>query len=395
MVRAMERFEHGGDIYAHPDAVDFSANINPLGMPAAACEAIVEHVRDFEAYPDVACRELRGALALAEGTSPERIVCTAGASDLFQRLCAVLRPKTALVTAPCFSGYEEALEQAGARIVRHHLREEDGFDVTEAILGFSQGELVEMDSPANPPAATQPVGTPANPPAATQPVGTPASPPAATPPVGPGAKPDMLFLCTPNNPTGLVLRRELLVRVLEEAREANVTVVLDECFADFTGEPSAVELCPDYPNLVVARAFTKTYAMAGLRVGYGISSDEGLVARLARAGQPWAVSGPAQVAAAAALGEDGWVQRARAYVAVGREVLTAGLEECGMRVIPGRANYLMFQSPRELYEPLLARGFIIRRCGNFQGLDESWYRIAVRTAAENAAFLRALRGVCS
>jgi len=137
------------------------------------------------------------------------------------------------------------------------------------------------------------------------------------------------------------------------------------------------------------------YAMAGLRVGYGICSDEELVVRLAGAGQPWAVSGPAQVAATAALADSDWVQRTRCYVDEQRELLAGGLRECGMRVIPGRANYLLFQSGRALYEPLLQRGFLIRRCGNFQGLDESWYRIAVRTATENEAFLRALREVCA
>ena len=356
MAKPMERFEHGGDIYSHAGVVDFSANINPLGMPPAAREAIVAHMREFEAYPDTECRELRRALARAEGVDARAIVCTAGASDMFQRLCAVLHPKAALVTAPCFSGYEEALEQVGARIARHALREEDGFNVTDSILGFTRRE-----------SASEAI---------------------------PGCVPDMVFLCSPNNPTGLVIGRDLLVRVLDEAREAGVAVVLDECFLDFTGEPSAVELCPDYPNLVVVRAFTKMFAMAGLRIGYGICSDEALVARLAQAGQLWAVSGPAQVAALAALGEPDWVERTRAYVDGQRDELARGLAECGMRVVPGRANYLLFQSPRELYEPLLARGFLIRRCGNFQGLDESWYRIAVRMAEENASLLAALQEIC-
>ena len=365
MVEPMARFEHGGDVYTHEGVVDFSANINPLGMPPIAREALVKHVADYERYPDAECRDLRQALARLEGTDAGTIVCTAGASDLLQRLCNVVRPKVALVTAPCFSGYEEALEQAGARIVRHPLREEDGFNVTDSLLGFTQRDY-SLGGGA---------------------VGSAEA--------GESAAPAMLFLCTPNNPTGLVIDRDLLVRVLDEAREAGVVVVLDECFLDFTGEPSAVELCVRYPNLVVMRAFTKMYAMAGLRVGYGICADEAFIAQLAHAGQPWAVSGPAQVAALAALSETDWVERTRRYVDEQRAVLVQGLQAAGMQVIPGRANYLLFKSPRELYEPLLRRGFLIRRCGNFQGFDESWYRVAVRTAEENAAFLEVLQVICS
>lgn len=382
MAEHMGRFEHGGDIYGRKDVVDFSANINPLGMPQVAREAIVEHMGDYEAYPDFECRDLRKAIARAEGTQPGCIVCTAGASDLFQRLCLVLKPRTALVTAPCFSGYEQALEQAGARIVRHALRDEDDYDVTEGLLAWL-GEAPESAPGGNAVSAAVPEGVPDD------------HAGGAAVPVGAPDTPDMLFLCNPNNPTGRTIDRGLLERVLDAACEAGVMVVLDECFLDFTGEPSAVELCPHYPNLVVARAFTKMYAMAGLRAGYGICSDEMLVERLAQAGQPWAVSGPAQVAAVAALGEAGWVERTRRYVDEQREVLARALGELGMRVVQGQANYLLFQSERALYGPLLERGFLIRRCGNFQGLDDNWYRIAVRTLDENEALIAALKEVCA
>ena len=344
----MKRFEHGGDIYSHAGVVDFSASINPLGMPREAVEALRDQAAHFDVYPDLEYRELRAALAAHEGVRPDQVVCTAGATDLFWRLCSVTRTPAAMVTAPCFSGYEQALERFGIAVVRHPLAESDGFDLTDSILGFTaRGEV------------------------------------------------GMLFLCSPNNPTGLTIGRGLLVGILDEARAAGVRVVLDECFLGFTGEPSAVSLCNDYPNLLVTSAFTKLYAMAGLRLGYGISSDAELIRRLDEAGQPWAVSGPAQTAGIAALAVSDWGQRTRAYVGEQRAALVAGLEACGMRVLPSKANYLAFQSSRELYEPLLERGFLIRRCGNFVGLDDSWYRIAVRTADENEAFLAALKEVCS
>lgn len=355
MTAHMKRFEHGGDIYTHVGVVDFSANINPLGMPEVAVQALIDNVANYEAYPDIACRELREAIARAEGVPAEYIICTAGATDLLHRICAALKPHAGLVTAPCFSGYEQALEQSGAEIVRLALDDTDDFGVTDSILGFSKRAA----------AGVAPT--------------TPAS---------------ILFLCNPNNPTGLTIAPDLLGRILDEAREAGILVVLDECFLDFTDEPTAVPKCADYPNLIVMRAFTKMYAMAGLRLGYGICSDAELLARLEAAGQQWAVSTPAQVAGLAALGVDGWVQRTRAYVAEQRARLADGLAACGMRVVPGKANYLMLRSEFPLYDALLERGFLIRRCENYAGLDEGWYRVAVRTAEENEAFLAALREVC-
>ena len=353
MVARMGRFDHGADVYsAHGerlDLLDFSSNLNPLGMPDEVRRALQAAAAEFDIYPDPACRALREKLACALGVPAEHIVCTAGASDLIQRLCLAVRPARALVTAPGFSGYEQALELVGARIVRHRLREQDGFAITERLLDADDGFAA--------------------------------------------SSPELVFLCSPNNPTGLVLDRGLLVRVLEAARETGAIVALDECFLEFTGEPSAMELCARYPNLVVMRAFTKTYAVAGVRLGYGVCADERLLGRLQSAGQPWPVSTPAQVAGIAALDVAGWRQRSAAYVAHEREVLADGLRALGMAVIPGQANYLLFQSGIALYEPLLERGILIRRCENYEGLDESWYRVAVRCAADNARLLQALSDI--
>ena len=343
MSATMGRFEHGGDIYAREGVVDFSANLNPLGMPPAVIEALHANVRRFDAYPDIECRALRASIARAERVPERYVLCTAGATDLMQRVCLASRPDCALVTAPCFSGYEEALEQAGVAIVRHALLEEEGFDVS--------GRIVEDVA------------------------------------CHPGA---LVFLCNPNNPTGLAIGHALIERIVRVAGEMGSTVVLDECFLDFTREPSLVPCCGDFPNLVVMRAFTKLYSMAGLRLGYGICSDAGLLDRVRRAGQPWAVSTPAQVAGVAALSVEGWAEKTRDYVDQERGKLASALRGMGMRVIDGQANYLMFQCEADLYDPLLQRGFLIRRCANYEGLDDTWYRIAVRETEENAALLAAI-----
>lgn len=356
MLEALGRFQHGGDIYRHRGIVDFSANLNPLGIPERVKRALTERVDEFAVYPDPACGELRAAIAQMEGVSFDSVVCTAGATDLMHRVCLALRPRTALVTAPCFSGYEQALEQVGAHVVRHRLREEDGFHLTASIVDAVEALALpgELQDGSN-----------------------------------------LMFLCTPNNPTGITIARDLLIDILEAACALRVVVVLDECFLDFTEEESAVGLCCRFSNLIVMKAFTKTYAMAGLRLGYGICCDEALMERLVVHGQPWAVSTPAQIAGVAALADPSWHERTRTYVKGQRQILLEGLRSCGMQVVSGEANYLLFRAFPGLYELMMERGFMIRRCANYVGLDDSWYRIAVRTAEENEAFLSALRGVCA
>lgn len=341
----MRRFEHGGDVHTHRGALDFSANLNPLGVPERVRGALRDAVDRFDVYPDPACRELVAAIAQAEGVPARQVLACAGATDAMTRVCLALRPKRALVCAPCYSGYEQALEQAGAEVVRHALSLDDGFELTDAIMD-DMGDGIEL-----------------------------------------------MFLASPNNPTGLVIGRDLLERILARADERGIVVVLDECFIDFTDERSAVDLMERHPRLVIVKAFTKSYAIAGLRLGYLLCADERLMSAFTAMGQMWCVSMPAQVAGLAALEEEGFIERTRAYVADCRDELARALRELGLRVISGRANYLMLQSPVPLYDALLERGILVRRCENYQGLDDSWFRVAVRTREENSQLVAALKEV--
>ena len=342
----MERFEHGGDVYANRGAVDFSASLNPLGMPDGVRVALREGVDSFDSYPDVECRELVAAISEREGVPASQVLACAGATDALARVCLALRPKRALVCAPSYSGYEQSVEQAGGETVRHFLRESRGFAPDESLVRDLDGV-------------------------------------------------DAVFLANPNNPTGLTVDAELLERIIGEAGVCGVKVVLDESFIDFTSEPGAARLLGRAANLVIVKSLTKTYAMAGVRVGYLLCADEGFMRACSKAGQPWAVSTPAQVAGVAALADSGFIARTRDYVDARRRELEQGLSVLGLRVLPGKANYLMFESPRPLYAPLLDRGFIVRRCENFVGLDGRWYRVAVRTEAENAALVAAMKEVLS
>ena len=341
----MQRFEHGGNIYRHQGVLDFSANLNPLGIPSRATQALAEALDSFDVYPDPDCLELTQAIAAFEHVPQDWVLPCAGATDALSRLCLALRPERGLVCAPCYSGYEQALEQAGSTVVRHALRAEDGFQVTERILDDIDESI------------------------------------------------DAVFMANPNNPTSRCLPRDILLRVLDATAQRSIPVVLDECFIDLTQKQGSAELLADHPHLIIIKALTKTFALAGLRVGYALCSHASTIERLRAAGQMWAVSTPAQVAGVAVLSEQGYVEQARTLIAGERARLASALAEQGLHVIEGDANYVMFQGPNGLYDKFLEHGILIRRCENYHELDSTWYRIAVRTPEENNVFIAALQEV--
>lgn len=338
---------HGGDRGGRNIKLDFSVNTNPLGPPEAVRRAVVESADLLDQYPDPHCRALVKALSAHEGVAQRHILCGSGAAELIYAYCAAAKPRRALELAPTFSEYASALEAAGCPVERWRLRAEDGFALKEDFLA----QLAAGDW-------------------------------------------DAVFLCNPNNPTGRPIDPALLEEICRLCRRRGVRLFLDECFLDLSeGGQSMKRLLEDVPELFLLRAFTKTYAMAALRLGYCLSADRALLAAMSRAVQPWNVSIPAQLAGAAALGEEGYLERARQLIREERAYLAAELEKSGLAPCPSQANYLLFYSARALREPLLEKGILIRDCSNYQGLGPGWYRVAVRTHEENRALLEALREI--
>ena len=148
-----------------------------------------------------------------------------------------------------------------------------------------------------------------------------------------------------------------------------------------------------HPSLIVLKAFTKMYGMAGVRLGYCLCSDEELLQKMLDRGQPWSVSSLAQAAGIAAVGETAYVEHVRAHMDRERPRLMEGLRNFGFRVVPGEANYLLFRAPADLAEKLRRKGVVIRSCSNYDGLDENWVRSAVRTEEETDRLLAAIKEV--
>ena len=187
----------------------------------------------------------------------------------------------------------------------------------------------------------------------------------------------------------------LVEQILHRCAACGTLLVVDECFLDFLPDHAlhtAKGLLGE-GNLVILKAFTKLYGMAGVRLGYCLCGDETLLEKMQTAGQPWAVSSLAQAAGVAALKETAYVDEVRVLIARQRPVLTAGLRALGLRVIDGKANYLLFRALADLNERLRPLGTQVRSCANYPGLGPEWYRTAVRTAPENARLLELMKEV--
>ena len=203
----------------------------------------------------------------------------------------------------------------------------------------------------------------------------------------------MVFLCNPNNPTGVLTERDLLIQILNRCKEKQIFLVVDECFLDFVEEAEAFELKEMtglYSNLFLLKAFTKRYAIPGLRLGYGICQNKELLEKMEQAVQPWNVSVPAQAAGIAALEENVYVRRAKALIREEKAYLRKELIRLGMKCYASEANYIFFRGEKGMCEGCRRQGILIRDCQNYPGLSEGFYRVAVRTRNENKKLIEGI-----
>ncbi|MDO4491210.1 MAG: histidinol-phosphate transaminase [Lachnospiraceae bacterium] len=341
----MKKQVHGGDVYRFKNALDFSSNMNPLGTPDSVIRAARDSMEEICNYPDIQQEKLISGIASWEGVPEQWIICGNGAAEVIFTLVHALKPRTALLLAPTFAEYEQALAAENCQLRFHMLKEEKGFLPDEELLT----DITEDT--------------------------------------------DILFLCNPNNPTGRLVEPSLMDRVLQRCGETGTFLVIDECFQDFIPDPARYTRKEDLntnTGLFLLKAFTKRYAMAGLRLGYGLCSNRELLDRMHACVQPWNVSIPAQAAGVAALLEKEYLEQGREMVFRESAFLKKELRGLGFQVYDSMANYIFFRGPEGLVEKAWSFGVLIRDCSNYRGLGPGYYRVAVRKHQENRKLLKAL-----
>ncbi len=357
-----EEYHHGGECnleeaslganYPGRFCLDFSVNTNPLGMPENVKSAIKNSIDLCEKYPDQNCIRLKNKIAEWKSLNPEQIICGNGASELISLAVNAINPRNALIIAPTFSGYERALKICDCRVHYHFLKEEQNFDLDETVF-----DTIKR------------------------------------------ASPDMIFVCNPNNPTGRMINPGLFEKLLCECEENGIFLFVDECFIDFTerARETALRFIENSSHLIVLNAFTKIFAMAGLRLGYLVSSNLGLLQKINSLRPEWNVSEIAQITGEAALKERDYIQKTRNLIQNERLFLNEKLKALGFKVFNSEANFIFFENQSDkapnFYQSLQERGIFIRNCDNFIGLKGKFFRIAIKKHEENEKFTETLREI--
>lgn len=338
---------HGGDIYRNQIRLDFSVNTNPLGMPDPVKEALHQAVEEAENYPDIRAQALSAAVTEQLQVRKEQLVFGNGASELFHAVLHAIKPSKILIPVPSFLGYEEAAKAIDCEVIFYEMKKEENFCLTDRILDVLDENI------------------------------------------------SLVFLANPNNPVGNLVEPELIFQIAEKCRQCDITLVLDECFMELTGKEqtySFLKRLDEFPNVVVIRAFTKLYAIPGVRLGY-LVCEQNLAEKIRLQLPEWNLSVFAQRAGVAAIKEQEYIARAVVCIQTQRQFLLEELQAAGCSVFDSDTDYLLFYSEMPLYELFLQRGILIRDCSNFRGLQRGYYRIAVKSEEQNRMFAEVLREI--
>ncbi|RLC10446.1 MAG: threonine-phosphate decarboxylase [Deltaproteobacteria bacterium] len=346
-------FQHGGYVLnlaslagcRAGDLLDFSANINPLGPPDCLRQVILRSLDTVAHYPDPYCVDLRRAIASAFSLPVEQVVCGNGSTELLYALPCALTVTRAVIPVPSYIDYSVAITRAGLDAAFIAQDAESGFSVDWSRIDqeLSGGEMVIAGQPGN--------------------------------------------------PSGAMFKPAALLDVAD--RHPATLFVIDEAFADFVrGYRSMASY--GRPNIIVLRSMTKFYAIPGLRLGY-VLAPEPIADLISGFLPPWSVGGLTQAVGVAVLDDRPYAEKTHREIALLREQLHQGLAEMGcLTVFPSAANYLLIHlnhailDARELARRLLSRRIAIRVCDNYKGLDDRYFRVAVRTADENQRLLDAI-----
>lgn len=352
---------HGGDVYSvgllkGRELIDFSSNINPLGVPKAFLDNMNKAVEALVRYPDIEYRKLIESLNLYLGEtykvsylSQDNFVLGNGASEVID-LC-IGRSKRILILTPSFLEYELSAVIARCEIVYSSLNQNMDYDYEDI-----NNKLREVDS---------------------------------------------VIIGNPNNPNGGLLDKDKFKEILNYCEKNKKVVVVDEAFIEFTGnrEHSVIKEIEKYNCLIIIKAITKFFAMPGIRFGYGVSSNKSLIAQLKAKQNPWNINCFAEIAAIYALKDKEYIASSHKWIEEERKFLEFELSKlkCISRVYKTHANFILCNLKNidcdTLYEKCLKKQILIRRASNFKGLDENFVRFAIKDRKNNERLISALKDI--
>jgi len=345
---------HGGDVYKYSgEMLDFSSNINPLGIPDSFRKLLAERLWDFTRYPDISYREVRERIAAYAGlTGIEGIIPGNGAVELIYKLVASSGMNSVAALRPTFSEYRRAAETAGLLYydIPAFMQDHTGFDIELLLDNIEPYTLV--------------------------------------------------IICNPNNPTGTAADRQQLLKLAKALQTLNCKLVIDEAFIEFTdGYPynSMINELEEHPNVTVIRAATKFFGMPGIRLGYAVTADAAAVLKVRKLMEPWNLNTAAVIAACSVFDDREYIESSKAWIKTEREYLFRALSSFeALAVYPSAANFHLLRlseghlNASELKEAMAERGVLIRTAEGFNGLTGFHFRLAVKDRVSNDKLLETM-----
>lgn len=355
----MSKVVHGGNLdelsrtykLNKENLIDFSANINPLGVNIKVKEAIINALNEIERYPDITYYNLKLAISEFEKVNYNKLILGNGAAEVIFNLVRSIKPKKVLIPAPTFGEYEEAVLSINSSIEYYYLKEDNNWIIDEDIINHINEDI------------------------------------------------DMVFICNPNNPTGILTDKEVIINIAKKALSTNTILAIDESFLDFIrdGENySVINLLKEYNNIFIIKSMTKLFAIPGIRIGYGMCENKEIIKNMELVSVPWNINILAEKATLEAIKDKEYINRTISYIQKEKNYLYKELNKFNdIKVFNPSVNFIMFKiiNNINLKLELMKENIIIRSCNNYIGLDDSYYRVAVRTREENDNLIMALKKV--
>lgn len=350
---------HGGNIYklqreGKKDILDYSSNINPLGVPESLKKAVSENFSVLTRYPDINYTELRESIGKYNNISPENIIAGNGATEVLFLYIKALKPKKVLIAAPTFAEYERAVKNAECEIDFFELKEEDNF-----IL--NKDEFIQKAVNYN-----------------------------------------LAVICNPNNPTGKFISKEIIFEINENLKKSGTKLFIDECFIEFiSGWEEKTSALFKSENIFILRALTKFFALPGLRLGYGICFDKKITEKINEIREPWSVNGFADLAGKVILNDIEYIKNSEKWILEERKYFTDSLKEIEenkkIKIYDTETNFILIKlfemTSEEFKNKMEEKNILVRNASNFKFLDNSFVRLAIKDREKNQKVIGAVKEV--
>ena len=379
---------HGGNIYKVfrekniKEILDYSSNINPYGIPESLKSRIIENLEILERYPDPDYVELREKLANLNNVNLSDIILGNGATEIIFLFMKVINPKKILIVSPTFGEYERAVKatEISGDTVSLSSSNGDNKNIENKKIEIEYFELKESDD------FKLNIGNLKN---------------------ELENKYDLLIICNPNNPTGKFLKLAQTEEILKECNKYNTKLFIDEAFIEFLEDgmkESIINTEGNKKNLFVTRAFTKFFAIPGLRLGYGMYFDKELEKKISEKKEPWSVNNFAEMAGLTVLDDAEYIEKTLKWIAEEKIYMYEKLNKIsGMKVYETEVNFITGKIDEKLFsegvnvkilrEKMFEQGILIRDASNFKFLDERFFRLAIKDRASNERVIEAMKEI--